>query len=109
MRNSLWLLVLASFVTIPFLSIAQIRYAIDSSTMNWVWILALLTVPFLFYVYKHGKSINDEYDRKYQLMGTKGGESEKGEESEEDDLMEYEKMEEKTYRNDKDSEDNLKV
>lgn len=70
---------MASLIALPFVSLAQIRYAIDTSFANFdvrfIPLMALSILPVVF-VYTHGKKMDQILD-KYELVGVKGGKSKK--------------------------------
>ena len=71
------------------------------TVLGWFLILSLVVIALVLFVYHLGSQIDDDMERKYAMLGTVGGKAEKSEEeSENEDLMDYEKLEEKDYPND---------
>ncbi len=66
--------------------------------LGWFLIASLVVIAIALYVYHRGTQIDNDMERKYAMLGTVGGKAEKNEED--DDLMDYEKLEEKEYKND---------
>lgn len=79
MRNTYALMLLGALVILPTVSIAELRYQLGSLLQEPSWIV-LLTI-FLFiaigYVYFEGRKIDLDFDRKYQMIGQKGGKAKK--------------------------------
>ena len=69
--------------------------------LGWFLILSLVVIAIVLYVYHRGSEIDSEMERKYAMLGTLGGKAQKEDgEIEDDELMDYEKLEEKKYPND---------
>ncbi len=66
--------------------------------IGWLMIAALIVIAIVLYIYHRGSEIDHEMERKYSMLGAIGGKAEK--DNDEDDLMDYEKLEEKEYPND---------
>lgn len=71
MKSRLLITCVISIFVLPFVSIAQIRYAFDSflTSADWRFFppLILVAFPIILYVYVSGRTINNDLDQKYQL------------------------------------------
>lgn len=67
--------------------------------LGWFMIVSLVVIAIVLYVYHQGTQIDNEMERKYSMLGAVGGKAQK-ESDEDEDLMDYEKLEEKQYTND---------
>lgn len=69
MKNTIAISIIALIFALPFFSAAQIRENFDWRFFS----LFLVILPILYYIYSTGKTINDEFDKKYNFLGSKGG------------------------------------
>lgn len=77
MLNTIAISIIAIIFTLPFFSVAQVREGFDWKFLS----LFIIAAPILYYIYSNGKAINDEFDRKYKLLGSKGGRANKKKQS----------------------------
>lgn len=71
MKSRLLIACVASIFVLPFVSLAQIRYAFDNLLISADWrffsLLLFIALPIFLYIYVSNRTVSDELGQKYQL------------------------------------------